>query len=239
MREFAGFLAYAFGFLGSLAALLLAGIKFTKSQRQKYPMLKWLDGKQILLLICTLLFGIIAYTANALKDDLETEEILNQIAAKNYPVAIFLNQKYNGDNIKQWSHFDQQIKSGRQKSEEEQWQESGLNGIYAFHEGTLLTADQVYSFLFSISGYGNKQHLGDNRTGIKKLEFQGRKVSVVSVLQTRNQSSYTDYTIEKDVLFITDIINPEAQGSVPFKIIDSNTISSKHPFYAGVYKKMK
>ena len=56
-----------FGCLGAISALLL-GVSFTRGQREKYPILKKLDGKQLHLLSATIVFWAIAYGANTYKE---------------------------------------------------------------------------------------------------------------------------------------------------------------------------
>jgi hypothetical protein len=53
-------LTYLFGFFGALSALLL-GVSFTKGQRQRYPLLRKLDGKQLHLLVLTAMFWLLSY----------------------------------------------------------------------------------------------------------------------------------------------------------------------------------
>jgi tetratricopeptide (TPR) repeat protein len=60
-------LTYLFRLLGAISALLL-GVSFTKSQRKKYPILQTLSGKQLHLLLATVVFLLLAYGAGAWKD---------------------------------------------------------------------------------------------------------------------------------------------------------------------------
>ncbi len=56
-----------FGFL-AFVALVLFGASFTKGQREKFPILRKLDGKQLHLFLFLFVFGLIAYGTNAWKD---------------------------------------------------------------------------------------------------------------------------------------------------------------------------
>lgn len=47
---------YLLGFLAGICAVLLGGLRFTRGQREKYPALKKLDGKQLYLLCAFFVF---------------------------------------------------------------------------------------------------------------------------------------------------------------------------------------
>jgi len=65
-------LTYLFGFLGAISVLLL-GVSFTKAQREKYPLLRKLDGKQLHLFVLACVFLVLSFGTNALKDALSVK----------------------------------------------------------------------------------------------------------------------------------------------------------------------
>jgi tetratricopeptide (TPR) repeat protein len=61
-------LAGIFGFLASITGGALLTVHFTKGQRKRYPILTKLDGKQLHLLITTIVFAAIAFGSSICKD---------------------------------------------------------------------------------------------------------------------------------------------------------------------------
>jgi hypothetical protein len=59
-----------FGLFALILALLF-GATFTKGQRQKYPILRKLDGKQTHLLILVIFSGMVFYFSNSAKEIFE------------------------------------------------------------------------------------------------------------------------------------------------------------------------
>ena len=59
MEHFFNTLIYIFGFVSAISGLLL-GVTFTRVQRDKYPILKKLDGQQLILAAVTVLSVAIA-----------------------------------------------------------------------------------------------------------------------------------------------------------------------------------
>lgn len=80
-------LSALFGFLGTMCLGLLGAKNFTDSHRRKYPILKILDGKQIYLLIGSILCYAVSYLAGGWK------EVLN------VPPSVAVIQKQNDSSL--------------------------------------------------------------------------------------------------------------------------------------------
>ncbi len=65
-------LTFLFGFVAGICAILLGVKGFTKGQREKYPILKRLDGKQLHLIVAATIFSAIATGAGTWKALLPT-----------------------------------------------------------------------------------------------------------------------------------------------------------------------
>lgn len=68
-------LTYLFGLLGAISALLFSA-SFPKAQQQKFPILKNLDGKQLHLVVATILFLVLSAIVNMGKDILSVKPSL-------------------------------------------------------------------------------------------------------------------------------------------------------------------
>jgi len=67
-------LTYLFGFLAAISVLLF-GASFSRHQRQRFPLLKKLDGKQVHLFIAAVVFLALNFAGSAWKDLLTTQPL--------------------------------------------------------------------------------------------------------------------------------------------------------------------
>lgn len=74
-------LSYLLGLLLFLIVSLLLSARFTKGQRDNYPILKKLDGKQLRLFLGALIIAPLLYFVNALKDLKLYEQTLRELKA--------------------------------------------------------------------------------------------------------------------------------------------------------------
>jgi deoxyribonuclease I len=72
MEHLFNLLIYFFTFISSVSGLLL-GISFTKGQRDQYPFLKWLDGKQLVLAVVIISSLAISQGSGYLKEHTKIE----------------------------------------------------------------------------------------------------------------------------------------------------------------------
>ncbi len=68
-------LTYLFGFLAAISVLLF-GASFSRRQRQRFPLLKKLDGKQVHLFVAAVVFLALNFAGSAWKDFLTTQASL-------------------------------------------------------------------------------------------------------------------------------------------------------------------
>lgn len=69
-------------------------------------------------------------------------------------------------------------------------------------------------------------------TVVKKIIFKGNMASMILSLHNQ-QTAFMGYHVDGKTIFFDD----PKRGSIPFTIVDNNTISSSFQLYVGTYKK--
>ena len=94
MEQLYNLLLYFFALIGSLSGLLL-GVTFTRGQRKKYPLLKNLDSKQLILAIVTALSLVLSQLSGYLRDEAGLRfgiQTLKELGAYEYAVDNLLRK---------------------------------------------------------------------------------------------------------------------------------------------------
>lgn len=189
------FLTFLFGILGAASALLLGGVRFTKSQRKKYTFLKSFDGKQFILLTITIVSLLISYGANALKEYLNfvsTSENYSQEYKqdlyKNSTNAVIIGESNILDSY--FLNNDLNFQVNIENQSEGIWENIYLSFYATFFVGsTPLIDTKTVNPLQKISAesYGflrNNSNIEIDLTEILKLHFN----SIKSAFKKRNEN---------------------------------------------------
>ncbi len=86
------FLTSMFGFLAFFFGVLLT-VSFTKGQRERYPGLKCLDGKQLHLFLGVIICSLLAYGTNAYKEILNTNFLSQEVAPEKLELNVEVPNK--------------------------------------------------------------------------------------------------------------------------------------------------